>query len=108
MKNVTSARTAKTHAIPVSVTGNGTIRCKDQFAKRGDKVTWTSSDGPFTIQFLGGTPFARQHIHSRRGSIRAVRIPKKAKPGRYPYAIAVEKNGKVYLDARCPEIIIEL
>jgi len=81
-------------------------------AKKRETIEWASND-PFAIQFTGVTPVQFQRRRSRY--VRASRKHKltgvvkgTAEEGAYPYACAVFAEGIVYLDARCPVIIIDI
>jgi hypothetical protein len=75
-------------------------------------VTWTSTQGPFSISFKVRTPFGRLSFQSERAddrnewfvSTRGVR--EDVEPGHFHYAVAVVVDDKVFLDADCPEIIV--
>jgi plastocyanin len=80
-------------------------------AKPGDTIQWWSNDGPFAIQFAGISP-----VSFGGGRSRAVKadyfelegiVREGAQPGAYRYACALSADGKVHLDAGCPEIIID-
>ena len=77
-------------------------------ARPTDIVQWTCGNGPFVIQFLRNTPLKKVHIHSSgsRGT-EPIFVPQDAPAGRYPYAVAVSAGETVYIDAGCPEIIID-
>ncbi len=76
-------------------------------AHLGDSIRWMCESGPFVIQFLRSTPLGRVHIHSSGNEIAPIPVPPGAPKGRHPYAVAVYSEGAVYIDAGCPEIIIE-
>ncbi len=79
-------------------------------AKPGDTIRWWSNQGPFAIQFAGISPvpfggrrsLAQRDIFELEGIVRRT-----AQPGAYRYACALWVDGKVHLDAGCPEIIID-
>jgi plastocyanin len=79
-------------------------------AKPGDTIQWWSNDGPFAIQFAGISPVSfgggrslgRKDKFELEGTVR-----QGALPGAYRYACALAVDGKVHLDAGCPEIIID-
>ena len=81
-------------------------------AKKKQTIEWASED-PFAIQFTGDTPVRFQRRRSRHGRASSQHkvtgvVKDNAEPGVYQYACAVFANGTVYLDARCPVIIIDL
>lgn len=90
-----------------------TYRKQAAQAHRRDVIEWKCKAGPFAIQFTGATPTGFQSKRSTRSSeadtytLTGV-VRKNAEPKVYPYGCAVYAGGKVYLDARCPVIIIDL
>jgi len=79
--------------------------------KKHDKIQWESQAGPFAIQFTGATPIEYQGNHSTvsngtGGHVLTGQVG--GDKGDYLYACSVYADGKVYLDARCPVIIIDL
>jgi hypothetical protein len=76
---------------------------------RGDAVQWVCSDGPIAIQFKEGTPCDRVDARSGDASPSAplvLNVSASAASGHYHYAVAAVVGGKVYLDAACPELIV--
>ena len=74
-------------------------------AAPNSSITWIAN-GNWAAQFPHGTPLAEGQISL--GGSRGVEIPStvsKAK-GVYHYMVAVEIEGRVFLDAGCPTIII--
>ncbi len=71
---------------------------------RGDLITWTCGSGAFVIQFTGISPLERSEF---RPNDPPLPVRMEAAPGAYPYAVAVCAEGKVYLDAACPIIIVD-
>jgi hypothetical protein len=77
-------------------------------ALKKDTVVWSCNKGPFIIQFLTQTPFAaKTMISGGSPHKKSARVREKAKRGAYKYAVAVYANGRIYLDANCPAIIID-
>jgi plastocyanin len=76
----------------------------------GDTVQWTCSDGPIAILFKEGTPCDQMDARSANGTGPFFTIPLNvrtdAQPGHYHYAVAAYVSGQVYLDAACPELIV--
>jgi hypothetical protein len=76
----------------------------------GDTVQWTCNDGPIAILFKEGTPCnqmdARSTSTSRPFDSEVLNVTSGAVPGHYHYAVAAYVGGKVYLDAACPELIV--
>ncbi len=79
-------------------------RCR---ARRNDVIVWRCEAGHFAIEFFDGTPLDTVDAHSdaRHQAHRTVRAD--AAPDIYRYACAVCVDGRVYLDACCPSIIID-
>jgi hypothetical protein len=76
-------------------------------AHRGDRVQWECVNGPFVLQFLGSPPLGKVHVHSQGNAIPPIQVPAAAISGTYRFAVAVYSDGVVYIDAECPEIIID-
>jgi hypothetical protein len=103
------------HTITISVSidthGNADFTVSPS-AKRiydDDHVTWISTDGPFAIQFQDGTPFSDLDMRaSTEDSINFATETHKVRDnvrGHFHYSVAVCKDGQVYLDSACPELI---
>jgi hypothetical protein len=101
-------------------TGSGkhiTYRPAVLSAHHGDRLMWKSDAGPFDIEFKGPTPVRDLHITSHasgRGyETDAYGIQPDAHRGCYSYAVTGTTEGdryrtnSRYIDAGCPEIIIE-
>jgi hypothetical protein len=74
----------------------------------GDAVQW-SSPFPFTIMFKEGTPSHQMDVYGVRdddGQYRSdvLQIRPHAR-GHFPYAVAIQIDDRIFLDASCPEII---
>ncbi len=99
------------HKVRIRVNRQGNVKCGNPvIAKRKDVVEWVSQAGPFVLQFLSSPPVggAKQIRSSVLPATPVSRtIKASADLGRHPYAVAVIKNGLAYIDASCPEIIIE-
>ena len=103
----------KTHVVSIRVNEDGDF-CYDPSVKnikRGQSVTWTSTQGPFALSFRSRTPVSQIHLQSKKaGSANAWSITsrpaKVSEPGHFHYAVALCMDGKVYLDASCPEIVV--
>ena len=79
--------------------------------KQGQSVTWTCAQGPFALSFKDQTPFAQLNLQATKGdSANAWSVTshpaRVAAPGHFHYAVALYVNGRVYLDAGCPEIVV--
>lgn len=100
--------------ISVSVIDDGDFHYKPSVKKlkAGESVTWTCDQGPFAVSFKERTPFGRTNLHSTKAkdgkswAINSV-LPKNPERGHFHYAVAIYAGEKVYLDAGCPEVIIE-
>lgn len=79
-------------------------------ANKQDVIEWKCQDGPFALQFKGATPveFQGSHSTSNGAGAHVLRGKVEGNKGVYPYACAVYAHGEMYLDARCPVIIIDL
>ena len=97
--------------IKVNEHGDFTYDPSVKHVKPGETITWTSTQGPFAICFKDRTPFDHLNHHAIRGaesnswavSSRPMRV---TKSGHFHYAVAIYADGKVFLDAGCPEIIV--
>ena len=78
----------------------------------GQTVTWACSQGPFSIAFQEGSPFDKLDYHSAKSdkewSVTTSAVANTRGPGHFHYSVAIYIPGedRVYLDAGCPEIII--
>ena len=80
-------------------------------ANPGDTIRWSSKQGPFAIEFAGISPVSfggRRSQSGDRGHQLVGVVRKLAQPGVYRYACALSVNDEIYLDAGCPEIIIDI
>jgi hypothetical protein len=78
-----------------------------------DAIRWTCESGPFAIQFAERTPFASADDRSdpergERGWVIEKKVRGDASPGGYRYVCAVCAEGRVFVDAGCPVIIIDI
>ena len=103
----------KAHVVSIRVNEDGDF-CYDPSVKnikRGHSVTWTSTQGPFALSFKRKTPVSQLHLQARKAkgseswSVTS-RPAKVSEPGHFHYAVALCVDGKVFLDASCPEIIV--
>jgi len=79
--------------------------------RRRDAIRWTCESGPFAIQFAGQTPLASADGRSDPGRGEWVvekEVREDASPGGYRYVCAVYADGRVFIDAGCPVIIIDI
>ncbi len=76
--------------------------------KRGEKILWACDSNPFAIQFLDSELLdeGTGSHHGNSGVLRGT-VKKDAKHGLQRYACSVYASGQVYLDAKCPAIIID-
>jgi len=83
----------------------------------GDTVVWRSDDGPFAVEFKHDTPGPDVGTHGNQigGHWESAQfLIRQGARGHYHYAVAVslvnpvfeEAQGRVALDAACPEIIV--
>ena len=105
-----SPRRSKIVPVRISVDPHsGILQCVPEvvYIQRGDGVQWVTDEGEsLTIQSIAGTPFDKTEYHFPPNSIIQVRTD--AEPGAYRFASAVTFEGSVYMDARCPRLIIDL
>ena len=81
-------------------------------AQKGEEIEWISSNGPFAVQFTGVSPLnqvGRRAVRNEARGLWVVRgeVRTEAAPAAYPYVCAVYTDGRVFVDAGCPEIIID-
>ena len=86
----------------------------------GDTVSWWSNDGPFALNFQGGTPFKQLVVSSgpsRRGKgifeTETLTVEQRPAPARYYYTVALtsvdSKNpakSETFIDS-CPALLDE-
>ena len=74
--------------------------------ERGEIIGWEASpDLPMMIQCIESTPFAKAEYQAEGYFEEPVRTD--APPGVYRFASAFWRDGKVYMDSRCPRFIIQ-
>ncbi len=95
------------------LSGDITYRPAVLHGRRVDVVRWTCESGSFAIQFAGLTPF--ESADDRSGGDKVARewviekqVRDNASPGVYRYVFAVCADGRVFVDAGCPVIIIDI
>lgn len=100
-------------SIRVSEDGDFYVEPSSKRLKPGQSITWTSSQGPFAISFTDQTPFSQVLFQGikpadREGVWTVTSHPVKPNaPGIFHYAVSIYVNGRVYLEAGCPQVIIE-
>jgi plastocyanin len=101
--------------ISVDEKGNFTFQPTTLRVRGGDTVTWSSNDGEFSIMFVDGTPFEGTQDGSEvdamdtfggNGSRSTPLTIKRGAQGHFHYAASVNTPRRVYLDAGCPEIVV--
>ena len=86
----------------VDLNGKMTITPSIVRVTRGDFVNFSGCGAKFTVQFKGFSPFYRGYFTQADPP---QQVHADARPGSYPYAIAVlDDNGEIYLDAATPMI----
>jgi hypothetical protein len=76
--------------------------------QNSDTVIWDCNKGPFAVQFLERSPFSEStFISGRSRHQKSAKVRSRARKDSYEYAVAVYWNGRIYLDANCPAIIID-
>lgn len=102
----------KENRISISVTPDGdfTYAPSVKHVQAGQMVIWVSTQGPFTISFKDGTPFGQLNFHSVRGEEGWFVTTREAGKGsgHFHYAVAIVAEGRVFMDAGCPEIIVNI
>jgi len=96
------------HPIEISVdpgTGNFTYNPAVYHTRPTAPIAWLAN-GTFAIQFTGGTPLDKAGIRGPGREVVHSKIRSDAR-GIYHYAVAVEIDGKIFLDAGCPTIVID-
>lgn len=97
-----------TDGISISVSDGLIVFTPSKYrAQPGESVSWTCAEGPFAVQFFGISPLETCDAQSERGNQAHGSVRRDAVAGIYPYACAVFADGRVYLDANCPAIIID-
>jgi plastocyanin len=98
--------------IQVDDRGNFTYTPAVRRAAPGEPVSWSCND-PFVVHFARQSPFDRVEF---RPSLKGEGLPPYStelatsrpgvQPGGYHYVVAVERDGTVFVDGGCPEIVI--
>lgn len=78
-----------------------------------DAVKWTSTDGPFAVQFQETTPLRKMDSRGQQSGDGEGRRVWESEPlkvrgsarGHFHYSVAIAKGDAVYVDGSCPEII---
>lgn len=88
--------------------GDMAYGCSVQHVQAGDTVTWSSETGSFTLAFAGNPPpFSEgNQLQSGAGNTLTATVNGAAAKGRYYYSVAATRNGIIYMDPGCPEVII--
>lgn len=98
--------------ISVSPQGDFTYSPSVKHVEPGQVLIWESAQGPFSISFKEGTPFGQLNFHSVKGEegwlIITGEVRKGGGPGHFHYAVAIYTEGRVFMDAGCPEIIVNI
>lgn len=98
------------HTIEIFAKNNRIDYSEEQcHVKRGDEITWTCADGPFAVQFLKDSPVTTLAARSQGKAPVKKAVGPAVRADTYSYAcsVFVEKENQVYLDARCPAIIVD-
>lgn len=89
--------------------GDMTYSAAVQHVNRGARIDWTS-DGPIAVSFRDSPLDQGRQVRSDAPAgpvyTASATVGAAAKPGTYYYAVAAVKDGRVYLDAGCPQIIV--
>ena len=102
--------TAARITIKVNEEGEFTYEPSVKRLREGQPITWACSQGPFCISFQQGTPFDSMDFHGDEGPDGWTATSSEAdvagEAGHFHYAVAIFWQGRVYMDAGCPEIIV--
>ncbi|MEP6714381.1 MAG: hypothetical protein ABJC09_02330 [Terriglobia bacterium] len=99
-------------SISVSPEGDFSYHPSVKRLRHGQSVRWTCEQGPFTIAFRVGTPFDKVHYEAERGesswAVTTREVHEERRAGHFHYAVALYCLAveRVFLDAACPEIIV--
>ncbi len=97
---------AQTHRVVISVntqTGEFSYSLDPVFAKRGDRIEWTSEQGNWSVR-LETTPFAEKSLRGKRGGPKHLVVRPDAAFRSYKYTVGLAVGDDVFTDD--PEIII--
>ncbi len=96
------------HEVSISVnvaTGEFTYSLNPVYAKRGDRIQWTSEQGAWSVTFQQGvTPFDVNSARGQRRAPKQLAIRADATNRSYKYTVGLVVDGDVFTDD--PEIII--
>jgi plastocyanin len=77
-------------------------------ASRGATILFTAGGRAFTAMFYDKTPFDKVVIESKGGGPSlATEAKVVGPPGLYSFAVGLLHDGRILLDPKCPEIIIQ-
>ncbi|MGH7544602.1 MAG: hypothetical protein ACREKI_00305 [Gemmatimonadota bacterium] len=68
------------------------------YANPGDVIVWTSEQGPWAVHHGPLTPFRVLRIAGRPGEWAGAQVRRDATFGKYRYFVAVEINGRIWMD----------
>lgn len=68
------------------------------YASPGDLILWRSDQGPWAVHHGPLTPFRVIHIHADSGRWAGAQVRADATFGKYRYFVAVEINGRIWMD----------
>ncbi len=95
------------HVVSISVdvaTGEFTYSRNPVYAKRGDRIQWTSEQGAWSVTFQQTTPFDAKSARARKGVPQQLTVRPDATNGSYKYTVGLVVEGDVFTDD--PEVII--
>lgn len=96
--------------IEIDVTPEGDLAYRPAVlrASRGATIVFTAGGRTFTALFYDKTPFEKVVIESKGGDkLLATAARVVGPPGVYSFAVGLLHEGRILLDPKCPEIIIE-
>ncbi len=72
---------------------------------RKETIKWTCESGPFTISFADAPLEEGHQLRATEHHVLGT-VSGNAAPGVHCYAVAASFHGKIYLDAGCPQIVV--
>lgn len=102
-----TASQSELHEVQISVdvaTGKFSYSLNPVFARRGDRVQWTSDQGAWSVTFQQVTPFELKVTRGAPGGLKQLVVKPDAAYGSYKYTVGLAVGNAVFTDD--PEIII--
>lgn len=95
------------HEVSISVdvaTGEFSYSLNPVYAKRGDRIQWTSQQGAWSVRFQQATPFDVSSTRAKEGASKQLVVRPDAADRSYKYTVGLVVEGDVFTDD--PEVII--